>query len=79
MRRIGGGRKVAAGEFVFALRSGLDPTQTVGDGVVDHLIVAQFEVQEWMMLERTPMAAIKGVRADKVDRPRNIAASPPGP
>ena len=46
MGAVGGGRQVAALDLVLALGAGLDPLETVADGVVDGLVVAGLEVQE---------------------------------
>src|SRR5262245_10534695 len=66
MRRIGVGRQVAAGEFVLALRPGLDACQPVADGELDGLIVADLEVQAGVVLDRAPVAPIKAIAADQV-------------
>ena len=61
MRRIGRHRHVAARELVLALRAGLDPRELVLDRVFDRLIVAQLEMQERVMLDRAPVAAVQRV------------------
>src|SRR6516164_10256654 len=65
MRRISRSRQITAGDLVFALRSGLDAQQFMGDGVVDGLIVAEFEMQERMVFDRAPMAAVQRMRAEE--------------
>ena len=57
MRRIGGGRQIAARELVLALGAGLDAGELVRDRVFDRLIVAELEMQERVMLDRAPVAA----------------------
>ena len=57
VRRIGGGRQVAARDLVLALRAGLDARELVRDRVVDRLVVAELEMQERMVLDRAPVAA----------------------
>jgi hypothetical protein len=42
---------------MLALRAGLDTRHFVGDRVVDGLVVAKFEMEEGMMLDRAPVAA----------------------
>src|SRR6202045_1727091 len=64
MRRIGGGRHVAAGDLVPALPARLTARELVRDGIVDSLVIAQLEMQERVMLDRAPMAAEQCLRAD---------------
>src|SRR5687768_9264789 len=59
MRRVGGGRQITAGQLVLALGPGLDALESVPNGVIDRLVVAELEVQKRMMLERPPVAAIE--------------------
>src|SRR5664280_2538833 len=66
MGGIGRVRQVAARQLVFALRAGLDPLELVGDRIVDGLVIAELEMQERVVLERAPIAAIKRVRPDEV-------------
>ena len=58
MRGIGGLRQIAARQLVLALRAGLDARELVGNRVVDGLIVAQLEMQERMVLDGAPVAAV---------------------
>ena len=74
MGRIGGVRQVAARELVLALGAGLDALEPVRDRIVDRLIVAELEMQERMMLDRAPVAAVERVRADEIDRAGDPAA-----
>ena len=67
MRGIGGLRQIAARQLVLALGAGLDARELVGDRVVDGLIVAQLEMQERMVLDGAPVAAIDRVGADEID------------
>ena len=67
MRRIGGVGQVAARELVLALGPGLDPLQPVCDRVVDGLIVADLEMQERVVLDRAPIAAVERIGADEID------------
>ena len=57
VRRIGGGRQIAAGDLVLTLRARLDPGELVLDGVLDRLIIADLEMQERMLLDGAPVAA----------------------
>ena len=79
MRGIGGRRKVAARQFVFALRAGLDPGQLVLDRVVDGLIIAELEMQKRVVLDGAPVAAIDRVAADEIDGAGNPAAGAAAP
>ena len=61
VRRIGRHRHVAARELVLALRAGLDPGELVLDREIDGLVIAQLEMQERVMLDRAPVAAVERV------------------
>ena len=50
-------RAIAPGELVLALCPGLDPRQTVGEGVIDGLVIADLEMQEGVILDAAPVAA----------------------
>src|SRR5665213_111347 len=63
MGGIGGLRHVAARQFVLALGAGFDARKFMHDGVVDGLIVAQLKMQERMMLNSAPIAAVNRVVA----------------
>ena len=54
MRRIGGDRQIAARELVLALGAGLDARELVLDRVFDGLVVAELEMQERVVLDRSP-------------------------
>ena len=62
-------RQIAARQLVFALRAGLDPGQALRDRPVDGLIIAQLEMQEGMILDAAPVAAVKRLAPDEVQRP----------
>ena len=51
--------QVASLDLVFALGPRFDPLQPLGDGVVDGLVVAGFEVQELEARRGPPIAAVK--------------------
>src|SRR3546814_8925386 len=70
----GGGGQIAALDLVLALGTGLDPRETVGDGVVDGLIVAGLEVQEAEASERAPVASVEGVGGFQVQGAGNELA-----
>ena len=74
VRRIGGDRQVAARELVLALGAGLDAGELVRDRELDRLVVAELEMQERVVLDRAPVAAIQRVGADEVERAGNLSA-----
>ena len=61
MRGIGGFRQIAARQLVLALRAGLDARELVGNRVVDGLVIAQLEMQERVVLDGAPVAAVDRV------------------
>src|SRR5712692_4271509 len=67
MRGIGRGRPVAARYLVLALGAGLDAGELVLDGELDRLVIAELKMQEWMILDTTPIAAEQRIGADEVD------------
>src|ERR1700722_10794593 len=75
MRRKSGLGKIAARDLVLALRPGLDGFQAARNRKIDRLIIADLEMQERMMLDRTPVAAEQRVAADEIDGARDVAAS----
>src|SRR6476660_4765025 len=78
MRRISRRRHIAAGNLMLALSARLDARKLVLDGILDGLIVAKFEMQEWVVLDGSPMATKQGVAADEIDSARDPAAIAPG-
>jgi inorganic pyrophosphatase len=48
------------------------------DGEVDGLVVADLEMQEGVVLDAAPVAAVEGVGADEVDRAGDVAAAAAG-
>ena len=75
---MGRDRHVAARELVLALRAGLDAGEPARDREVDRLMVADLEMQEGVILDAAPVAAVERVRADEVDRAGDVAAGAPG-
>ena len=59
---------------MLALGAGLDTRQAMRDGVINGLIIANLKVQERVVLNRAPIAPIKTVAADKIERPGDVAA-----
>ena len=68
MRRIGLHRQIAALDFVLALGASLDAGNAMGNGEIDRLIIAEFEMQEGHLHGRPPIAAIERILAPKVER-----------
>ena len=75
MHRCG---QIAPRQFVFALRPRFDPLQPVGDGPIDRLIVAQFEMQAGIGLDTAPIPAKQRIPPDKVQSPRYSARTVKG-
>ncbi len=59
--RMGGYRPVAARKLMLALRTGFDNAELAIDRKVDGLMVADLEMQEGVILDAAPIAAIKGI------------------
>ena len=55
---VGLARQIAAGELVRPLRAGLDPAELVGDGKFDGLVVADLEMEEGVIFQPAPIAAV---------------------
>src|SRR5690606_14156614 len=75
---IGAGGEIAARELVLALRARLHTGKAALDRKVDGLIVAAFKMQEGVMLYRAPVASVKRIAADEVQRTGDIAPVAPG-
>src|SRR5262249_6555995 len=73
MRRVGGVRHVASRQLVLALGAGFDPLEFIRDRVFDRLVVAELEMEERMVLDRSPISAVKRLATDKIDSPGNPA------
>src|SRR5271165_3494051 len=65
VRRIGRHRPVAARHFMFPLRPRFDPFQAMPQGKINRLIIAYFEMQERVLLDRSPISAVEGVVANQ--------------
>src|SRR5688572_5223512 len=74
MQTVGGMRKIATRELVLPLCACLNALESVGDGIFDSLIVAGLEMQVRVMLDGAPIAAVKRIAADEVQRPRDHPA-----
>lgn len=69
MQRMGGDRQIAPRQLVLALGAGLDAGQPLRDGPVDGAVIAQLEMQEGVILDAAPIAAVKRIGSDQVQRP----------
>src|SRR5262249_26238687 len=74
---VGRARQIAALDLVLALRASFDPLQAARDGEVDRAVVADFEMQEGEIALAAPIAAIKRVRTDQVERACDISLALP--
>ena len=61
-----------------ALRPRLDVREPARNGDLDRLVVAKLEVQERVLLDSAPVAAVEAVAADHVERARHPAPLAPG-
>ena len=68
-------RVEAAQPFVFAAGAGLVTLDAVQDRVLDSRVVADVEVQEALLAEASPVAAVHHVRLGQIDRARDQLAS----
>ncbi|MNE52132.1 hypothetical protein D3C80_1467900 [compost metagenome] len=72
MHGMGGDWKITAGKLVFALGTGFDALQPLGKGEVYGLMIADFEMQEGMILDTAPVTAVERITTDKIDRAGDI-------
>src|SRR5579883_1348692 len=75
MRAVGRCRHVAALDLVLALRARLDALQAMRDGEVDRAVVASLEMQEGEIAQTSPVAAIKRIAAEEIERAGDVAAA----
>jgi hypothetical protein len=68
VRRPGLHRLIAARQLVLPLRARFHAGEAHGDGRIDGLIIAQLEMQEGLVDQTAPIAAIERVGADEVER-----------
>uniref|UniRef100_A0A0N5A785 LigA n=1 Tax=Parastrongyloides trichosuri TaxID=131310 RepID=A0A0N5A785_PARTI len=69
MGGIDGRGQVAARDLVLSLRPRLDTRQAARDGEVDCLIIAKLEMEEGPVDQRPPLASVKRVPSDEIQRP----------
>src|SRR5690606_2465165 len=69
---------VAPGQLVLTLGPGLDNFEATLNGEVYRLMITDLEVQERVVLDTAPVAAIECVRTDEVDGACDVAAVAPG-
>ena len=70
---VGFGWKIAARQLVLALCAGLGARNAVLDGVIDGLVVSHLEMQERVVLQRAPVAAIEAIAADQMEGAGDLA------
>src|SRR6202521_6220045 len=73
MGRIGHDRNIAPRDLVLALRPGFDPRKPMRNRIFDGLIITQLEMQERVVLDRTPVASVARMGADKIEAPGDEA------
>src|SRR5262245_65066013 len=73
MRAIGIDWEIAERELVRALRDGFTPRELPLDGEFDRLVVADFEMEEGVVLDAAPVTAVERILADEIERARDIA------
>src|SRR5580692_996521 len=64
---------IAARELMLALRARLDAGELAANREFDRLIIADLEMQKWVILDAAPVAAVKREVADEIDRARHMA------
>jgi hypothetical protein len=64
-------RLIAPRQLVLALRARLYRPQSIRDRPFDRLVIAQLEVKERHLLVAPPIAAVKRIRPDEIERPRD--------
>ena len=79
MQGMGGHGQIASGQFMRTLGAGFYPLQSLRDGEIDGLIIAQLKMQAGEILGAAPIAAKKRVLADKIQSPRDITPVAFGP
>ena len=73
VQRAGDDRPVTAGQLVLALRAGLDAGEAVGNRIIDGLMVADLEMQEGVILDAAPVAAVERVGAAEINGAGDMA------
>ena len=76
MARVGERWREAANALVLAARSWLEEAHALTDTLVDGVVVANIEVQEWLIAARdhAPVSAIKRALLRDVEGPRKRSA-----
>src|ERR1700687_2268463 len=78
MGAVGQPRLKAPDQLVLPARARLEAGGAPADALLDRMIEADVEVQEWVFLEATPVAAVENLRRGQVERSREQAAVAPG-
>ena len=74
MQAVGDLRNIAARQLMLTLCAGFDASKAMRDGKVDGLIIAGLEMEKCVVLQGSPIAPIKRVPADEVQRARDHLA-----
>ena len=67
-------RQVAALQFMRPLGASLDPGQTALNGVVNGAVITNLEMQHRVMDHCAPIAAVKSIAAEQIERPTHDLA-----
>ena len=68
-------RFIAARELVLALGSGLNRREPIANDPFDGAIIAELEMQERPVFDGSPIASVKCVAADEIERSGNRPAT----
>src|SRR5260370_3227784 len=75
VRAVGGSGHVATEELVRAMRAGLDGLEPMRDRIVDRLVVAGLEVEEWKVFGRSPIASEEGAATCEIERTGDVPSA----
>ena len=70
--RVSGRRVEASNQFVFALCARLKTFESVLDAVIDGVVVADLKVQAVVVTVTAPVAPVKRLFIDKIERSSDI-------
>ena len=73
MGAIGRLGQIASHNFVASLSAGFYAFQTPGDGIVDGLVVADFEVQKPVIFDASPVTTKQRIAANEVKRAGDVS------
>src|SRR6266851_6259935 len=78
MGAVGQPRLKSPDQLVLPARARLEAGGAPADALLDRMVEADIEVQEWVFLEATPVAAVENLRRRQIQRSREQAAVAPG-